>query len=159
MGSIYLMRINKDQLKIWVPIVLISLVAVVIFPLKQFTSIGFSKCGRVWNQVESAERLATYLLRSHSGSSEIEIDLKSTDYIFFELLPNDLKQIWTLGTNNPRCFSQTQRIYIQKIGEPEFVDSVAKEIIRSIQVDSSFKGTGAGKVSVRLGEYVPISQN
>jgi len=159
MRSVYLMKIKKDQLKIWVPIVLISLLAVILIPLKQFSPIGFSKCGRVWDQVESGERLATYLLRSHSGSSEIEIDIKSTDYIFFELLPNDLKEIWTLGTNNPRCFSQTQRIYIQKIGEPDFVNSVAKEIIRSIQVDGSFKGTGAGKVSVRLGEYVPISQN
>ena len=153
------MKINQAQFKILAPVFVLTLLAVLLVPLKQLSPIGFSKCGRVWNQVESDEMLVTYLLRSHSGSSEIEIDLKSTDYIFFELLPNDLKQIWTLGTNNPRCFSQTQRIYIQKIGEPDFVNSVAKEIIRSIQVDSSFKGTGAGKVSVRLGEYVPISQN
>ena len=74
-------------------------------------------------------------------------------------MPDDIKEVWAIGTNNPRCFSETQSIYIQKIGEPEFINTVAKELIRSIQVDSSLKGTGAGKVTVRLGKYIPISQN
>ena len=153
------MKISKAKLKIYIPVFLLTLLAVLVVPLKQLSAIGFSKCGRVWNQVESGEMLVTYLIRSHTGSYEIEIDLKSTDYIFFKYLPDDLKDLWTIGTNNPRCFTKTQRIYIQKIGEPEFINTVAKELIRSIRVNSSLQGTGAGSVTVRLGKYVPISQN
>ncbi len=153
------MKISKAKLKIYIPVFLFTLLAVLVVPLKQLSAIGFSKCGRVWNQVESGEMLVTYLIRSHPGSYEIEIDLKSTDYIFFKYLPDDLKDLWTIGTNNPRCFTETQRIYIQKIGEPEFINTVAKELIRSIRVNSSLQGTGAGSVTVRLGKYVPISQN
>ena len=153
------MKINKAQLKIWIPAIVGVLLIVLIIPIKPLSFLGISKCGRVWNQVEVGESLATYLIRSHPGSYEIEIDLKSTDYIFFKFLPDDIKEVWAIGTNNPRCFSETQSIYIQKIGEPEFINTVAKELIRSIQVDSSLKGTGAGKVTVRLGKYIPISQN
>ncbi len=153
------MKISNAKLKIYVPIFLLTILSVLVVPIKQFGSIGFSKCGRVWSQVESTERVVTYLHSSYPGSYEVEIDLESTDYIFFKYLPDDLRSLWTLGTNNPRCFSQTQRIYIQKIGEPEFIDSVAKELIRSIRVNGSFQGTGAGTVKVRLGKYLPISQN
>ena len=153
------MKINKSMLKIWIPAIVGVLLIVLIIPIKPLSFLGISKCGRVWNQVEVGESLATYLIRSHPGSYEIEIDLKSTDYIFYKFLPDDIKKIWALGTNNPRCFSETQRSYIQKIGEPEFINTVAKELIRSIQVDGSLKGTGAGSVTVRLGKYVPISQN
>ena len=153
------MKINKSQLTIWIPAIVGVLLIVLIIPIKPLSFLGISKCGRVWNQVEIGESLATYLIRSHPGSYEIEIDLKSTDYIFYKYLSDDIKDIWALGTNNPRCFSETQRIYIQKIGEPEFINTVAKELIRSIQVGGSLKGTGAGKVTVRLGKYIPISQN
>lgn len=153
------MKINKAHLKIWIPAIVGVLLIVLIIPIKPLSFLGISKCGRVWNQVELGESLVSYLIRSHPGSYEIEIDLKSTDYIFFKFLPDDIKEVWAIGTNNPRCFSETQRIYVQKIGEPEFINTVAKELIRSIQVASSLKGTGAGKVTVRLGKYVPISQN
>ena len=153
------MKMNNSQLKIWIPALAGLLLVVFLAPIKQLSFVGISKCGRVWNQVEVGESLVSYLIRSHPGSYEIEIDLKSSDYIFFKFLPDDIKEVWALGTNNPRCFSETQRIYIQKIGEPEFINTVAKELIRSIQVDSSLKGTGAGKVTVRLGKYIPISQN
>ena len=153
------MKINKAQLKIWIPAIVGVLLIVLIIPIKPLSFFGISKCGRVWNQIEVGEGLVSYLIRSHPGSYEIEIDLKSTDYIFFKFLPDDIKEVWAIGTNNPRCFSETQSIYIQKIGEPEFINTVAKELIRSIQVDSSLKGTGAGKVTVRLGKYIPISQN
>jgi hypothetical protein len=153
------MKINKAKLKIWIPAIVGVLLIVLIIPIKPLSFFGISKCGRVWNQVEVGERLVTYLIRSHPGSYEIEIDFKSTDYIFYKFLPDDIKNIWALGTNNPRCFSETQRIYIQKIGEPEFINTVAKELIRSIRVNGSFQGTGAGSVTVRLGKYVSISQN
>lgn len=153
------MKISKARLKIYLPLFLLILLAVLVVPLKQLSPIGFSKCGRVWNQVEDEERLVTYLLRSYPGSYEVEINLESTDYIFFKYLPDDLKSLWAVGTNNPQCFSQTQRIYIQKIGETEFINTIAKELIRSIRFNSSFQGTGAGSVTVRLGKYLPISQN
>jgi hypothetical protein len=153
------MKISKARLKIYIPVFLLTLLIVLAVPIKQLSFAGFSKCGRVWNQVEIGERVVTHLIRSYPGSYEIKIDLKSTDYIFYKFLPDDIKRVWALGTNNPRCFSETQRIYIQKIGEREFINTVAKELIRSIQVDSSLKGTGAGEVTVRLGKYIPISQN
>jgi hypothetical protein len=148
------MKINKNQLKIYIPIVVGVLLVVILTPIKQLSFVGVSKCGRVWNAIDKAEGLVSYLPSKYPINSEIEINLESTDYIFFKYLPDDVKGVWTLGTNNPSCFNETQKIYIAKIGEPYFHTTVAKEVLRSLRL-----GGGGGSVTVRLGKYVPISQN
>jgi len=149
------MKINKSKLRIYLPIVVGVLLVVILTPIKQLSFVGVSKCGRVWNAIEKAEGLVSYLPSKYPINSEIEINLESTDYIFFKYLPDDVKGVWTLGTNNPSCFTATQKIYIAKIGEPNFHTTVAKEEFRSLRL----QGGGGGSVTVRLGNYVPISQN
>lgn len=148
------MKINNSQLKIYIPLVMSVLLVVVLAPIKQLSFIGVSKCGRVWNAVEDTERLISHLPTKYPRNLEIEINLESTDYIFFKYLPDDVKDVWTLGTNNPSCFTETQKLYIAKIGEPNFHTTVARELIRSLRLQG-----GGGSVTIRLGTYVPISQN
>ncbi len=141
--------------KLWIIVIVLTLLLILTVPLRPLSPIGFSKCGRIWSEVEVREGFITHLLRKYQGTYEVEIGLKSTEYLFFEDLPDDLRAVWTLGTNNSTCFTPTQRIYIQKIGEPGFKNTVAKELLRSIDMNAS----GTGSVTVRLGTYLPIGQN
>ena len=56
------MKINKSQLKIWIPALAGLLLVVLLAPIKQLSFFGVSHCGRVLSDIQKEERDIEFFL-------------------------------------------------------------------------------------------------
>jgi hypothetical protein len=89
---------------------------------------GLSKCEKVKKQIDELEGLIKSfpdMLRVSKvnrnsaftiGSDEIEVLTAKSQKLLTNLNQNDpITQIWKLGFNNPKCFSNTQKLRIETL--------------------------------------------
>ena len=87
---------------------------------------GLSKCEKVKKEVYSLEKLY-FETRIGLGGNKYTYTFKGNSFTIFipteksvkdidSLIANDpLPKIWKLGTNNPKCFTNTQKMQITKM--------------------------------------------
>jgi len=87
---------------------------------------GLSKCEKVKSEVSKLEKQMIDLVEKGRGYNYEQIVFKEKSTIWEptkktinmvkKLISNDpVPKIWKLGTNNPKCFSNTQKMQIKKM--------------------------------------------
>ena len=82
---------------------------------------GLSKCEKFWKQVKIQESKVTYF---QSLYSQGEVWISSQELPKVDRVYSSLNEIWKVGTNNPKCLSNSQKIAIKEMRSKVFNDSV-----------------------------------
>ena len=85
---------------------------------------GLSKCEKAWKQVNTQESLVTYFQRTYPKGNELTIPVGSLGELKVESVFSAISEIWKVGTNYPKCFSNTQKLIIKQMKTRDFYDSV-----------------------------------
>ena len=121
------MKINKSHLKIWVPVLAGLLLVILLAPIKQLSFVGISHCGRVLSDVQKEERDIKFFLSVTGESTRFSVNDGSVLDTVRQSLPENFEIIWTIGVNNPSCFSNSQKVYISQFQEEAFRKTVYRD--------------------------------
>lgn len=108
---------------------------------------GLSKCEKFWKQVKTQESKVTYF---QSLYSQGEVYISSQEFSKADRVFSSLSEIWKIGTNNPKCLSNSQKIAIKEMRSQAYKDSVL-----------AWVGAQSSENSVtyryRIGRYIPLA--
>lgn len=144
------MRINNSQLKIWIPALVGLLLVVFLAPIKQLSFVGISHCGRVLSEIKAEESDIEFFLSVTGESTRFRVNDGSLLDTVRQGLPENFDIIWTIGVNNPSCFSNSQKVYISQFQEEEFR--------RTVYRDAGLMGCQSGGCykDFYTGRYIPV---
>jgi hypothetical protein len=144
------MKINKSQLKIWIPALAGLLLVVLLAPIKQLSFFGVSHCGRVLSDIQKEERDIEFFLSVTGESTRFSVNDGSVLDTVRQSLPENFEIIWTIGVNNPSCFSNSQKVYISQFQEEAFRKTVYR--------DAGLMGCQNGRCykDFYTGNYTPV---
>jgi hypothetical protein len=83
---------------------------------------GLSSCEKVWKQVKTQENLA--MAFGWANGTTITVATNSAEDRKVNAVFSALNEIWKIGTNNPKCFSNTQKITLKQMKTSQFRDSI-----------------------------------
>ena len=109
---------------------------------------GLSKCEKFWKQVKIQESKVTYF---QSLYSQGEVWISSQEFPKVDRVYSSLSEIWKIGTNNPKCLSNTQKIAIKEMRSQAFKDSV-------LSWGGGVRSSGSSVTyRYRIGKYIPLT--
>ena len=146
------MKLDKTQLKIWIPTIAGLLLLVLLAPIKQLSFVGISHCGRVLSDVQKEERSIEFFFFGTGESNRFRVNTGSVLETALRELPENLDVIWTIGINNQSCFSYSQRVYLGQFKDVYFRESVFRSAL-VLGCDSN----GCYE-EIYAGEYIPVSR-
>jgi hypothetical protein len=146
------MKIAQSNLKIWALIALGVLLVVILAPIKQLTFIGLSHCGRVFSEIQAEESNIEFFLSVTGESTRFSVNDGSVLDLARQEIPQNFEIIWTIGVNNPSCFSNSQKAYLSQFQEEAFRQTVYR--------DAGLMGCRSGGCykDFYVGRYVPLSK-
>ena len=146
------MKITKVQLKICALISTGILFVVLLAPIKQLALIGISHCGRVFSEIKAEESDIEFFLSITGESTRFSVNDGSPLDTVRQGLPENFDIIWTIGVNNPSCFSNSQKVYLSQFQEAEFR--------RTVYRDAGLMGCQNGRCykDFYTGKYIPVTE-
>jgi hypothetical protein len=145
-----MMNAFKWRLSIAIGLIFLML-TLFVFPVAQISFLGFSKCGRVLSQIESRENFVLSFVEG--GYDGVELYEYTEEYRKIPQIKENLDDIWRIGTNNPKCFSNSQRIYIEEFRSKEFLNSIVRK------TGWGFKSGKGSYVQLQFGIYSKVKDN
>jgi len=110
----------------------------ILFPQSSNAIFGLSRCEKAWEQIEAREGTVTYIESRYGQGREFTVKVGSFVEQTFDVVFISLKDIWKIGTNNPKCLSNTQRIVIKEMGKASFANSVLRVTSWKLTKDLKF---------------------
>ncbi len=95
-------------------VLLISLISVT-FLIPTNVAFGLSKCEQVKKNVLSIEKSINASVNNFKIFSSKKVSRSIVESYQDFIRIDYVKRLWKIGTNNPECFSNTQKIYLEKL--------------------------------------------
>lgn len=95
-----------------------------VIPTSSNAFFGLSGCEKAWKNIKSEEAKIVYLLNRYPQGSELTAPSGSSLETKVKITFQAINEVWKVGTNNPKCFSNTQKKAIRNMGGEDFKNSV-----------------------------------
>lgn len=109
---------------------------------------GLSKCEKFWKKVKAEEIKTTYFQRLYGTYVTVKL-YEERDFIKLEAAEDSIYNIWKLGTNNPKCLSNTQKLAIKEMKSDRFKDIL-------IDLNGGGNDSYGSYLSYKFGEYTKL---
>lgn len=115
--------IEKIMKKFTIYVSVIALISVT-FLLPTNVAFGLSKCEQVKKNVLSIEKSFNASINNFKIFSGKKVSGSIVESYQNFIRIDYAKRLWKIGTNNPECFSNTQKIYIKKLGKYNYSELI-----------------------------------